>query len=105
MPTLEEAMQYLGIEIEYADAAIYNNVTTALAAARQTLHGAVGDDVEELLPDDPRAKSLVLLYLDDLYSERGLSGLKASYATRRLVATMELQLRLELIRKREEASA
>lgn len=98
MPTIEEAMAYLGID--YPDDTITQNVTRALATAVKTLQGAVGADVAELLPGDPRAAELVLIYLDDLYSDRGVS-VKVSGATRRLVQTMELQLQMELRAARE----
>lgn len=101
MPTLEDCLTYLGID--YADEIVRKNVSRALATAVKVLHGAVGEDVETLLPDDLRAKELVLLYMDDLYSEKGISA-KVSGATRRMVADMELQLRLELRTLREEAS-
>lgn len=100
MPTVTEAMEYLGID--YPDDVITRNVTRALSAAVKTLHGAVGEDVEDLMPDDPRAKELVLIYLDDLYSDRGISA-KVSGTTRRMVADMVLQLQLELRTRREEA--
>lgn len=93
MVTSEEALLYLGID--YFDPMIHANVSRALATAIKTLHGAVGADVETLLPNDPRAKELVFIYLDDLYSTRGVSA-KVSGATRQLVHTMELQLTLEL---------
>ena len=93
MPTVEEAIQYIGID--YPDKLITANVTRCLATAVRTLHGAVGADVETLLPDDPRAKELVLIYTDDLYSQRGVSA-KVSGATRNLVHSMELQLQMEL---------
>lgn len=98
MPTYEEALEYLGID--YADDVVQRNVTRALATAGATLRGAVGDDVETLLPNDPRVKELALIYLDDLYSNRGVSA-KVSSATRRLVHTMELQLVLVLRKARE----
>lgn len=101
MPTYDEALEYLGID--YPDEIIKRNVTRALATAVKTLHGTVGADVETRMPDDPRAKELVLIYLDDLYSNRGVSA-KVSGATRQLVHTMELQLRLELRALREEAA-
>lgn len=100
MPTLDDALEYMGID--YADEVVERRATKALEAAKQTLLGSVGEDVEELLPGDPRTKELVLIYTDDLYNQRGLSA-KVSNATRRMVSTMELQLRLELARKREEA--
>lgn len=93
MPTLNEAMQYLGID--YPDPLISANVTRALATAEQVLYGAVGENVQTYLPDDPRVSELVLIYLDDLYSQRGVAA-KVTGATRRLVADMEQQLRMEL---------
>lgn len=100
MPTLEEARLYLGID--YADEVTDKNVTRALNTAKKTLQGAVGDDLETYLKGDPRVKELVLIYLDDLYSERGVSA-KVSNATRHLVTTMELQLKMELRAAREAA--
>lgn len=102
MPTFEDALAYLGID--YPDDIIRKNVTRALATAVKTLHGAVGEDVETLMPDDPRAQELVLIYLDDLYSERGVAA-KVSGATRRMVADMVMQLQMELRTLREEAGA
>ena len=60
--------------------------------------------VDTLLPNDSRAKELVLIIMDDLYSEKGVSA-KVSGATRRTVADMVLQLQLELRRRREGADA
>lgn len=103
MPIVDElvAMQYLGID--YSDDVTVLNVTRALKTAVEILHGAVGPDVEDLMPDDPRVKELVLIYMDDLFSNRGVS-MKVSGAVRRCVHDMELQLQMELRRKREEAS-
>lgn len=98
MPTIEQALDYMGID--YADDMIRSNVNRAMATAARTLLGAVGDDVEELLPNDPRVTELVLIYTDDLYSERGV-GAKVSAATRQLVHSMEWQVKLELRRARE----
>ena len=102
MPTVEDALVYLGID--YPDDVIRKNVTRALATAVKTLHGAVGEDVETLMPNDPRANELVLVYLDDLYSQRGVSA-KVSGSTRRMVADMVLQLQMELRILRKEAGA
>lgn len=99
--TIEEALQHLGID--YADDMITCNVTTAVNAAELTLKGAVGEDVEKLLPGDARAKTLALLYMEDYYNERSLSeysGKQAS-AQRRQVQLLEWQLKLELRRIRE----
>jgi hypothetical protein len=102
VPTIDDALAYLGID--YPDDVIRKNVTRALAAAVKTLHGAVGEDVDTLMPDDARAKELVLIYMDDLYSQRGISA-KVTGATRRNVADMVLQLQMELRTLREEAGA
>ena len=102
MPSLIEALAYLGID--YADESVRRNVARSLRAAEGVLRGAVGDDVAVYLPEDPRVNELVLIYLDDLYSERGVNA-KVSGATRRLVESMETQLRLELRRRKEEAGA
>lgn len=101
MPTIEEALEHLGID--YADEVVTANVNRALTAAVGFLRGSIGEDVEAYLPEDPRVAELVLIYTDDLYSERGVSA-KVSNATRRLVASMELQLRLELQRAKEASS-
>lgn len=101
MPTYEEALEYLGID--YADDVVKHNVTRAMATASKTLQGAVGSDVLKLMPDDERVKELTLIYTDDLYSTRGVAA-KVSGATRQLVHTMELQLRLELRAMRKEAA-
>ena len=104
MPTLEEALLYKGLEPEdyEGDKVVENNARRALATAMQTVRGAVGDDVETYLQDDPRVKELVLIYFDDLYSERGVSA-KVSGAVRRAVFDMEWQLRLELRQAKEAA--
>lgn len=99
--TEEEALQHLGID--YADAVVSSIVNSKLQTAIKIMHGAIGDDAEMYLPDDPRIKELVLIYLDDLYSQRGLSA-KVSGATRKLVADMELQLRTELRTAKEGAA-
>lgn len=102
MPTVDDALQYMGID--YADDVVTANVQRALNTAEKTLKGAVGEDVYTLLPEDPRAVELQLIYTDDLYSERGVNA-KVSAATRQLVSTMELQLKTELTRLREKEAA
>lgn len=99
MPTIEEIMQHLGID--YADDDILANVTSALEDAVSFLKGAVGDDVLDLMPDDRRVARLIKVYAKEIYDERG-TGAKAGSAKRDMVTSMELQLKMELIRKREE---
>ena len=101
IPTTKEAMDYLGLDFQ-DDAMVQANVTRALRTATQLLYGAVGNDAEQYLPNDPRTTELILIYTDDLYSDRGVSA-KVSNATRRLVADMEMQLRFELRLAREAA--
>lgn len=100
MPTIEDVLAYLGID--YVDEVVIRNVQSAMSTAWQTLLGSIGTDVETYLPGDPRVAELVKIYVDDLYSERGISA-KVSNATRQMVNTMEWQLRLELIAAREAA--
>lgn len=99
--TLEDFLHYLGYDVT-DDELVNKNATRALNTAKKTVLGAVGDDVETYLPGDPRVTELVLIYADDLFSERGVSA-KVSGATRRAVADMELQLRLELAEAKEAA--
>ena len=100
MPNIEDVLAHLGID--YADDVVTKNVQRAMNTAWQVMLGSIGEDVEKYLPDDPRVTELIMIYVDDLYSERGVSA-KVSGATRQMVNTMEWQLRLELARAREEA--
>lgn len=100
MLTIGDVMDHIGID--YADETVTKNVEKAWKTAEQVMLGSVGDDVRQYLPDDPRVDDLVLIYADDLYSERGVSA-KVGNATRQMVSTMELQLRLELARAKEKA--
>lgn len=102
MPTIDDFFKYAGID--YADEVITSNASRALEAANRTLRGAVGKDVWALLPNDERARELVLIYADDLYTNRGASA-KVSNAVRLSVQTMELQLRMELRRLRREVAS
>jgi uncharacterized protein (DUF1499 family) len=100
MPTIDEALQHLGID--YADEMVTANVQRALASARRRVLGAVGDDVETYLPDDERVVQLVLLYTQENYDARDASA-KEINARRRLTDDLELQLRLELRRAKAAA--
>lgn len=106
MPTIEETLAYLGID--EVDSMVKMNVERALASAKRTLEGEFGEDVFTLLPDDARVKDLALIYADESYSKRGIgeaSGAKSAAAMRRLVADMELQIRMELRQLREEGAS
>lgn len=100
MPDINDVLAHLGID--YADEVVTKNVQRAMKTAQQVLLGSIGEDVETYLPDDPRVTELIMIYVDDLYSERGVSA-KVGNATRQMVNTMEWQLRLELARAKEAA--
>ena len=97
MPTIEEVKAYLGID--YADDQVNNNITRSIATADAYLKGSIGADYPT---DDPRVKELALIFISDLYDNRGMVE-KVAGNIRRLVDDMSLQLRLELsASKREE---
>lgn len=102
MPTYAEALKYLGIDYAENDEVIKYNVERALKTAELTVRGAVGRDVFETLTGDSRLSELVLIFTDDLYTNRGVSA-KVSGATRRLVGDMCEQLRQEYAIKKEGA--
>lgn len=103
MLTVKDALRHLGYD--EVDEAITETVTDELAEANSYLLGAVGEDVVDLLPDDPRIDILLKAYLDDLHDDRGTTSAKANNAKRNLVHSTEWQLRLTLARKREEVAA
>lgn len=88
----QDVLNYLGID--YADAMVTANVNRAISTADAYLKGAVGANYPA---EDPRAKELALIFIADLYDNRGMLE-KASTNVRRLVDDFLLQLRLELRR-------
>ena len=103
MLTIVDALYHLGYD--EVDELITEKVTNELNEASSYLQGAVGEDVFELLPDDPRVDILLKAYLDDLHDDRGTTSAKANNAKRELVNSTEWQLRMTLSRKREEAAS
>lgn len=101
MCSYEEALNYLGIEREYADAMVEQNVRRAMQAAHSVLEGAIGEATIQIMSCDNRVKELELIYMADLYSNRGVSA-KVSGSVRRLVHSMEQQLLLEGRRRKAE---
>ena len=94
MPTLQDALLYLGIDYG-DDEMVEANVQRALDSAVKRLHGAVGEGVETYLPGDSRVEQLVLIYTQENYDAAGLSD-KQINALRHLRQDLEPQLRLEL---------
>ena len=90
MPTTEEVLAYLGID--YADDMVNKNVDRSILVADAYLKGSIGENYPK---DDPRVKELALIFISDLYDNRGMIE-KVAGNVRRLVDDMSLQLRLEL---------
>lgn len=95
MPTVEEVLAYLGID--YSDDMITRNVERSIATADAYLKGSIGANYPA---EDPRVKELALIFISDLYDNRGMIE-KTAGNVRRLVDDMSLQLRLELSRASE----
>jgi len=95
MPTIEEVLAYLGID--YADEMVNKNVERCITTADAYLKGSIGKNYPT---DDPRVKELALIFISDLYDNRGMIE-KVAGNVRRLVDDMSLQLRLELRSKGE----
>lgn len=98
--TVDELLLHMGIDER--DAQIIANATSALDDAEAYLKSTIGDDVFELLPEDPKVTRLWKVYAQDMYDERSTSA-KVGSAKREMVHSMEWQLRMELARAREGA--
>ena len=92
MPTLEEVLGYLGYD--YADEMVKRNVNRCIATADAYLKGSIGDNYPA---EDPRVKELALIFISDLYDNRGMIE-KVAGNVRKLIDDMCLQLRMELRR-------
>ena len=102
MVTVKDALEHLGFD-DYDDV-IERKVTRALTSGFAMLRGAVGEDVEEYLEDDPRIDDLVLCYITEAYDNREGSQKQVSVRSRH-AHDLELQLKMELRRKKQEAEA
>ena len=96
MPTIEDVKAYLGID--YADEMVNKNIERCILTADAYLKGSIGKDYPV---DDPRVKELALIFISDLYVNRGMIE-KVAGNVRRLVDDMSLQLRLELRSSKSE---
>jgi hypothetical protein len=101
MMTLDDALLHLGYD--EVDETITRKVTSELEEAETYLQGAVGADIFDLMPEDPRVNILLKAYLDDLHDDKGTTSAKASNAKRDMIHSTEWQLKLELAKAREEA--
>lgn len=93
--TIDDVKAYLGVD--YADDATERNITRMIGVADAYLKGAIGDGYPA---DDPRAKELALIIISDMYDNRGVST-SYSGATRKLVNSLALQLKMEMRRKND----
>jgi len=100
MLTVHDAAQSMGID--YMDDVVEANLQRALNSALYRLYGAVGRDVEDRLPDDPRIDELLRIYTEEAYDNHPRSG-KQDSAQNHLRDALELQLRTELRRAKAEA--
>jgi hypothetical protein len=101
MVTLNDAAQHIGIDY-LDDGMTVANLQRALDSAIYRLYGAVGRDVETYMEGDPRVDQLVLIYTEEGYDNHPGSA-KQDAAKNHLRDNLELQLRLELRTKKEEA--
>ena len=90
MVTTEEACRYLGIDFDDPD--VIRNIEDLCITANAYMKGALGEDHPQ---HDPRVKQVEKLLICDLYDHREMSD-KVSGATRRLVDSMLLQVKLEM---------
>ena len=95
MVTVKDALEHLGYD-DY-DEVIERKVSRALSTGKAKLRGAVGEDVEEYIPDDPRVDDLVLCYMAEAYDNREGSQKQMSVRSRH-AHDLELQLKTELRR-------
>ena len=98
MPTIDDVKAYLGID--YADEMVTKNIERSIKTADAYLKGSIGTDYPT---DDPRVKELALIFISDLYDNRGMIE-KVAGNVRRLVDDMSLQLRLELRASKSEGA-
>ena len=94
--SVQEVLDYLGLD--ETDEMTDRNIASFIGVADSYLKGAVGYDYPQ---DDPRAKQLALILINDLYENRG-SIAKVSTKVKSFVTTSMLQLTLELRRDKED---
>lgn len=86
MIDLAEAKRFLRVNFDDDDSVI----EMLLAASEGFLRSAVGESVDL---EDPRAKTVMLMHLSDLYTNRSLESKGTNYSLS--ISSMLMQLRLE----------
>lgn len=99
--TVRDALDYL--RIDEADDLIRANVERAMNSAAARLRKAIGDDVEDYLPNDECVDQLHLLYTRENYDAENLTE-KEIRALKHLRDDLEPQLRRELSRAKLAAA-
>ena len=94
--SVQEVLDDMGYDI--ADEMVERNITRAIKFADAYLKGSIGTNYPT---EDPRAKELALMIVNDVYDNKGLKD-TVSGNTRKLVDDISLQLRLELRRAKNE---
>lgn len=97
--TLQDAYDYLGYD--EVDDVIARRVARDLETGAAMMRGAVGEDVEVYLPDDPRIDELVLYFTGEVHDNRG--GQKQASARSHHAHDIELQLKMALRRAKRAA--
>ena len=95
MLRMEEIKDYLSIDFD--DPATDRMLERMALTADAYLQGSLGSDYPS---SDDRAKQIALIVIGDLYDNRGGSD-KVSGATKKLVSDFSVQLRCELLRRKE----
>ena len=95
MVTLQDALDYLGID--ETDDVIERRVVKAMQSGEAMMRGAVGEDVREMLPDDPRIDELALYFTGEAYDDRAGSQKQVSVRSR---YACDLELQLKTARRR-----
>ena len=88
--SVQDVTDYLGID--FTDDATDNIISRLIATSDAYMKGALGENYPV---DDERVKQAQCILISDLYDHRDLSD-KVAGATRRVVDSMLLQVRLEM---------
>lgn len=88
--TIQEVRDHLGIDFQ--DAMTDRVLTNLLSASEAYVSGAIGENYPA---DDERVKTIQKFIIADLYDNRELSD-KIQGATKRLIDSMILQVKLEM---------
>ena len=95
--TPEEVLDHVGYD--YRDERVNQRAVELISTAHAYLVGALGDDYPY---DDPRVKEIAYAIIDDLWEKRGF--IEVTGNVRKLISNLELQVRMDMRRKKIEIS-